>query len=62
MRRRADIMTVAVALTLHGDHAGQVLRNNQADLITVGREIPNNPNRLMDKALKFGDGRLLTRP
>ena len=47
-------MTVAVALTLHGDHAGQILRKNQADLIALGREILNNPNRLMDKALKFG--------
>ena len=55
-------MTVAVALILHGDDAGQLLRKNQADLIAAGREILNNHNRLMDKALKFGGRGLLTRP
>jgi 2,4-dienoyl-CoA reductase-like NADH-dependent reductase (Old Yellow Enzyme family) len=53
---------MAVALTLRGNLAGQVLRKNQADLIAVGREILNNPNRLMDMALKFGGGGLVTRP
>lgn len=62
MRRHADIVTMAVALPRHGNQAGQVLRKNQADLIAVGREILNNPNRLMDMALKFGGGGFLTRP
>lgn len=50
------------ALSLLGDRAKAVLRKNQADLIVVGREILNNPNWLMDKALKFGGRGLLTRP
>jgi 2,4-dienoyl-CoA reductase-like NADH-dependent reductase (Old Yellow Enzyme family) len=44
VRRHADIMTMAVGLIIHGDQAEQILRNAQADLIAVGREILNNPN------------------
>src|ERR1700760_2889602 len=44
VRRNADIMTMAVGLIIHGDQAEQILRNGQADLIAVGREILNNPN------------------
>lgn len=44
VRRHADIMTMAVGLFIHGDQAEQILRDKQADLIAVGREILNNPN------------------
>jgi hypothetical protein len=47
-------MTMAVGLIIHGDQAEQILRNGQADLIAVGREILNNPNWPMDAALKLG--------
>jgi 2,4-dienoyl-CoA reductase-like NADH-dependent reductase (Old Yellow Enzyme family) len=62
LSRRADIVTMAVTLTFDGDQARPVLRKNQADLIVVGWEILNNPNWLMDKALKSGGRGLLTRP
>ena len=54
VRRHADIMTMAVELIIHGDQAEQILRDGQADLIAVGREILNNPNWPMDAALKLG--------
>jgi 2,4-dienoyl-CoA reductase-like NADH-dependent reductase (Old Yellow Enzyme family) len=54
VRRHADIMTMAVGLIIHGDQAEQILMDGQADLIAVGREILNNPNRPMDAALKLG--------
>ena len=54
VRRHADIMTMAVGLIIHGDQAEQILRDRQADLIAVGREILNNPNWPMDAALKLG--------
>ena len=57
VRRHADIMTMAVGLIIHGDQAEQILRDKQADLIAVGREILNNPNWPMDAALKLGCGR-----
>ena len=47
-------MTMAVGLIIHGDQAEQILRDGQADLIAVGREILNNPNWPMDAALKLG--------
>jgi 2,4-dienoyl-CoA reductase-like NADH-dependent reductase (Old Yellow Enzyme family) len=54
VRRHAGIMTMAVGLIIHGDQAEQILRDGQADLIAVGREILNNPNWPMDAALKLG--------
>ncbi len=54
VRRHADIMTMAVGLIIHGDQAEQILRDGQADLIAIGREILNNPNWPMDAALKLG--------
>jgi len=54
VKREASIMTMAVGLIIHGDQAEQILRDGQADLIAVGREILNNPNWPMDAALKLG--------
>ena len=54
VKRHAGIMTMAVGLIIHGDQAEQILRDGQADLIAVGREILNNPNWPMDAALKLG--------
>jgi 2,4-dienoyl-CoA reductase-like NADH-dependent reductase (Old Yellow Enzyme family) len=54
VRCHADIMTMAVSLIIHGDRAEQSLREEQAGLIAVGREILNDPNWSMDagKALQ----------
>ena len=54
IRREAGISTMAVGLIIHGDQAEQIVRDKQADLIAVGREILNNPNWPMDAALKLG--------
>jgi 2,4-dienoyl-CoA reductase-like NADH-dependent reductase (Old Yellow Enzyme family) len=54
VRKRAEIMTMAVGLIIHGDQAEQILQNGKADLVAIGREILNNPNWPMDAALKLG--------
>jgi 2,4-dienoyl-CoA reductase-like NADH-dependent reductase (Old Yellow Enzyme family) len=54
IKRDAGIMTMAVGLIIHGDQAEQILREEKADLIGVGREILNNPNWPMDAAHKMG--------
>jgi 2,4-dienoyl-CoA reductase-like NADH-dependent reductase (Old Yellow Enzyme family) len=61
VRRRADIMAMAAAWTLHGDQAGPTLRNNQADLTAGGREFLNNPNGSTDAALKPAWGGVVKR-
>jgi 2,4-dienoyl-CoA reductase-like NADH-dependent reductase (Old Yellow Enzyme family) len=48
-------MSMAVGLTIRGDQAEQILPDNQADLIAIGREILNNANRSADVALKPGE-------
>jgi 2,4-dienoyl-CoA reductase-like NADH-dependent reductase (Old Yellow Enzyme family) len=62
VRCHADIMTVAVGLIIGGDRAERILPDNQADLIAIGREIRNNPNRSADAALKPGEQGVLTIP
>src|ERR1700750_1488254 len=54
VRHHAGIMTVAVGLIIHGDQAERILRDGQADLIAIGREILNNPTWPMDAAQKLG--------
>ncbi|WP_188611356.1 NADH:flavin oxidoreductase/NADH oxidase [Chelatococcus reniformis] len=54
VRAEADVMTMAVGLIIHGDQAEAILRNGQADLIAVGREMLHNPNWPMDAAQKLG--------
>jgi 2,4-dienoyl-CoA reductase-like NADH-dependent reductase (Old Yellow Enzyme family) len=48
-------MTMAVGLIIGGDRVEQILPDNQADLIAIGREILNNLNRPADAALKPGE-------
>jgi 2,4-dienoyl-CoA reductase-like NADH-dependent reductase (Old Yellow Enzyme family) len=62
VRRHADIMTMAVGLIIRRDRAEQILPDNQADLIAIGREILNNPNRPAVAALKPGEQGVLTIP
>ena len=55
IRREADVMTMAVGLIIHADQAEQILLNEHADLVAVGRELLSNPNWVMDAAEKLGE-------
>jgi len=57
VRKRAEIMTMAVGLIIHGDQAEQILQNGKADLVAIGREILNNPNLADGCCLEIGRGR-----
>ncbi|MEZ5727284.1 MAG: hypothetical protein R3E48_04280 [Burkholderiaceae bacterium] len=54
LRREADVRTMAVGLIVHPDQAEQILAEERADLIAVGREMLYNPNWAMDAARKLG--------
>jgi 2,4-dienoyl-CoA reductase-like NADH-dependent reductase (Old Yellow Enzyme family) len=56
LRTDADIMTMAVGLIVHADHAQAILASGQADLIALAREALYNPNWPLDAALKLGVG------
>jgi hypothetical protein len=47
-------MAMAIRRIIHGDQAEPFLHDKQADLIAVGREIPNKPNRPLAAVLKPG--------
>ena len=47
-------MTMAVGLIIHADQAEEILQSGKADLVAIGREMLNNPNRPMDAATKLG--------
>ncbi len=55
VRREAQIKTMAVGLIIHADQAEQILRDGQADLVAIGRELLNNPNWVLDAAEKLGE-------
>ena len=44
IRTAADIATIAVGLILHPQQAEDVLANDQADLVAIGREALFDPN------------------
>jgi 2,4-dienoyl-CoA reductase-like NADH-dependent reductase (Old Yellow Enzyme family) len=54
LRREANILSMAVGLIIHADHAEQILQKGQADLIALARELLYNPNWAMDAAQKLG--------
>ncbi|MEL0112502.1 MAG: NADH:flavin oxidoreductase/NADH oxidase, partial [Rickettsiales bacterium] len=54
VRKRADVMTMAVGLIIHADQAEEILQSGKADLVAIGREMLNNPNWPMDAATKLG--------
>ncbi|MCB4825073.1 NADH:flavin oxidoreductase/NADH oxidase [Roseicella aerolata] len=54
IRREAEIMTMAVGLIVHADHAESILQEGRADLIALARELLYNPNWPMDAAQKLG--------
>jgi 2,4-dienoyl-CoA reductase-like NADH-dependent reductase (Old Yellow Enzyme family) len=54
IRRAADIKTIAVGLIIHADQAEEILREQRADLVALGRELLHNPNWPLDAAQKLG--------
>ncbi len=54
IRREAGIMTMAVGHIIHADQAEAILREGQADLVAIGREMLHNPNWPIDAAQKLG--------
>eukprot|EP01037_Dinobryon_pediforme_P004017 gene4017-4067_t len=55
IRAEAGIMTQAVGLIIHADQAEKILRQGQADMVAIGREMLNNPHWAFDAANKLGD-------
>jgi 2,4-dienoyl-CoA reductase-like NADH-dependent reductase (Old Yellow Enzyme family) len=54
IRREAGVPTIAVGLIVHADQAEAILRNGQADMVAIGRELLYNPNWPIDAAQKLG--------
>jgi 2,4-dienoyl-CoA reductase-like NADH-dependent reductase (Old Yellow Enzyme family) len=54
IRREADIRTMAVGLIIHADQAETILKNGQADLVALGRELLYSPHWALDAATKLG--------
>jgi 2,4-dienoyl-CoA reductase-like NADH-dependent reductase (Old Yellow Enzyme family) len=54
IRAEAEIATMAVGLIIHADQAEAILRDGQADLVAIGREMLQNPNWALDAAEKLG--------
>lgn len=44
VRREADILTAAVGLITEAHHANQIVRDGQADLVALARELLRNPH------------------
>jgi 2,4-dienoyl-CoA reductase-like NADH-dependent reductase (Old Yellow Enzyme family) len=54
IREQAGIMSMAVGLIVHHDHAEQILQDGGADLVALAREMLYNPNWALDAARKMG--------
>lgn len=54
LKEQAGVMTMAVGLIVHPEHAEQILAEGRADLIAIGRELLYNPNWPLDAACKLG--------
>src|SRR5690606_1796397 len=54
IRREAGIMTGAVGLITRPEHADQIVREEKADLVLVGRELLRNPYWPLHAALELG--------
>ena len=54
IKREAGVASMAVGLIVHHDQAERILRDGDADLIALGREMLYNPNWAMDAAQKMG--------
>lgn len=54
IRRETGARTMAVGLIIHADQAEAILKDGDADLVALGRELLYNPNWPMDSAAKLG--------
>jgi 2,4-dienoyl-CoA reductase-like NADH-dependent reductase (Old Yellow Enzyme family) len=54
IRAGADIMTMAVGMIVHSDHAEEIVESGSADLVALGREFLHNPHWPIDAAQKLG--------
>ena len=54
IRREAGMMTMAVGHIVHADQAEAILRDGQADLVALARELLYSPNWALDAAQKLG--------
>lgn len=54
VRRRANMPTMAVGMIRTGDEAEQVLRDRQADLVAIGRQLLYNPSWVQHRAQELG--------
>jgi 2,4-dienoyl-CoA reductase-like NADH-dependent reductase (Old Yellow Enzyme family) len=53
IRAGADIMTMAVGMIVHSDHADEIVNTGSADLVALGRELLHNPHWPIDAAQKL---------
>jgi len=53
IRKQAQVATIAVGLITEANHAEQILREGQADLIALGREMLFDPNWPLHAALEL---------
>jgi 2,4-dienoyl-CoA reductase-like NADH-dependent reductase (Old Yellow Enzyme family) len=54
IRAGAGVMTMAVGMIVHSDHAEDIVRSGDADLVALGREMLHNPHWPIDAAQKLG--------
>ncbi|KAJ3407640.1 hypothetical protein HDV05_005328 [Chytridiales sp. JEL 0842] len=54
IKKEADIATGAVGMITKGHQAEEILQENKADLILVGRELLRNPSWVLDAAAELG--------
>jgi len=54
IRAGAGIMTMAVGMIVHSDHAEEIVASGSADLVAIGREMLHNPHWPIDAAQKLG--------
>jgi 2,4-dienoyl-CoA reductase-like NADH-dependent reductase (Old Yellow Enzyme family) len=54
IRAGSGIMTMAVGMIVHSDHADEIVNSGSADLVAIGREMLHNPHWPMDAAQKLG--------
>jgi 2,4-dienoyl-CoA reductase-like NADH-dependent reductase (Old Yellow Enzyme family) len=54
IRAGSGIMTMAVGMIVHSDHADEIVNSGSADLVAIGREMLHNPHWPIDAAQKLG--------
>ena len=53
IRSQADILTMAVGLIVHAEQANAILKDGNADIVALARELLYNPNWPLDAARKL---------